>query len=422
MSDETDRQIKVSPWGALAYRDFRYFWTHGVLQGISRNMRDMLAFFLVYEISGSAVQLGITGLFQAVPIIVLGLLGGALADSMNRKTLLVVSQLANLFSAALLTVLAFAGLVEVWHLWMMAGFWSAVNSLGRPAQRAYVPRLVPATHVVNAITWYGALQQGTLFIGPIMAGFLAALVGISWAFAVNVVVLVMALIATLMIRVSGEPETAQRGVSLRTIWEGVQFVRLQQVLLAAFILDFGVMSFGFLRPLMPVLAADVYHVGEVGLGVLNAATAVGSVLGTFALLMMGEVPRKGIVIILAYLSYAAGLALLGLSPWFAMALVALTWLGFMDVVSFTLKQALIQVVAPDRFRGRAASLSSILSQLGNATGAMEMGALAAVVGAPAALIINCFVGLSVTGIVGSRWPQLWRHGGMPEPVPAPATD
>ena len=125
--------------------------------------------------------------------------------------------------------------------------------------------------------------------------------------------------------------------------------------------------------------------------------------------MIGDPPRKGIMILLSYVAYTLGLIALGLSPWFLMALAVLALLGFMDVISFTARQALIQLVSPDRFRGRVGSLSTILSGLGNSTGSTEMGALAAVVGAPGALIINGFVGLGITAASGLKWMGLWRY-------------
>ncbi len=300
-------------------------------------------------------------------------------------------------------------LVAVWHIWLFASFWTAVHILGRPAQRAYMPRLVPANHLMNAITWFGALSQGTQIFGALAAGFIAAIVGVGWAFMVNAAVLIIALLAILPIRASGQPEGDNRKVSLHTVWEGVQFVRLKEVLISSFVLDFGVMSVGFIRPILPILALDVYAVGEAGLGVMNAATAVGSVLGTLILLKIGNVERKGAVILVAYGFYSVGLLALGLSPWFLTALAALAVLGSMDVVAFTLKQSMIQLVAPDQFRGRASSLSSILSVLGNATGAVENGAMAAVFGAPGAIVIDSFVALGVTGVVGARWRGLWRY-------------
>ena len=412
--DESETTLDRSPvrarrWGALAFRDFQFFWAHGLFLGAARNMREMLTFLLVYQISDSALQLGLTGLFQGGPAIVFGLIGGALADTVNRKKLMVFTQVANIVLGTLLVVLIFANVVQVWHLWAFTALWSSVGVLGRPAQRAFVPRLVPKAHLVNAITWYGALSQGTLFIGPLIAGLLVVSVGMAWAYVGNIVLLTLALLAVGAIRASGAPDGPAARPSARTIWEGVQFVRKSQILLSAMVMDTGVMSVGFVRPLLPILALDVYHVGEAGLGVMNAATAVGAVLGTLVLLTVSDVKHKGALIVTAYALYALGLGALGLAPWFALALAALALLGLTDVVAFTIKQALIQIIAPDNFRGRAASLSSILSVTGNSAGAVEMGSLASVAGAPAALIINSGIALSITVGICLRWMGLWRY-------------
>ncbi len=396
-------------WGALAFRDFQFFWAHGLFLGAARNMREMLTFLLVFQLSDSALQLGLTGLFQGGPAIVFGFIGGALADTVNRKKLIVLTQVANIASGAILVGLIFSDLVQVWHLWGLTAFWSSVAVLGRPAQRAYVPRLVPKEHLMNAVTWYGALSQSTLFIGPMIAGFLVAFVGIGWAYVGNVAVLTLTLLSAMAIRTSGAPDVPGAKPSVRTVWEGVLFVRKTPILLSAMVMDTGVMSVGFVRPLLPILALDVYHAGEAGLGVMNAVTAVGAALGTLVLLKAGDVKRKGALIILAYGTYALGLAVLGLAPWFWLALSALALLGFMDVVAFTIKQALIQIIAPDNFRGRAASLSSILSNTGNAAGAVEMGSLASVAGAPGALIINSGIAMGMVVGIGLRWIGLWRY-------------
>ena len=398
-----------SRWGALAYPDFRWFWAHGLLQGIGRNMREMLTFLLVYELSGSALQLGLTGLFQAVPSIIFGLIGGALADAVDRKKLLIYTQVANVVSGGVIAALVLTGNAEVWHLWVFTSFWSAVSVLGRPAQRAYIPRLVPQSQVMNAITWHSALSQGTLFAGPLAAGILAAILGIGWAYAAISVVLTASLLAVFAIRASGVPQGPPRKASARTIIEGIQFVSMQEVLKAAMVMDFGVMSVGFLRPILPILALDVYGIGEIGLGLLGSAPAIGAVAASFTLLLVGDFKRKGVVIVLAYAGYALAMVLLGLTPWIGLALMALAVTGYMDVIAFTLKQTLIQIIAPDQFRGRAASLSSILSVTGNAAGAMEMGMLSASFGAPAALIINSGLALGMTGLITLRWMGLWRH-------------
>jgi MFS family permease len=420
-SEEADQRAEpVRPWGALSFRDFRFFWVYGLTGGISRSMREMLTFYYVYELSASAVQLGLTGLFSVTPTLLLGLYGGALADSLNRKTLLMLSQAANLAAAIVLTIIVFLDAVEVWHLWAGTAFWSATSILGRPAQRSYLPRLVPESHLVNAITWNTILSQGTLFVGPLVAGFLIWAVGIEYAYLTNAAVVFMGIGAIAAIRTSGAQEVSGRKASLRTIWEGVQFVRFQQVLLAEFLMDFGVMAVGAVRPIMPILAKDVYEVGPLGLGVLNSAPAVGAIVGAAIMLAVGDFRRKGVVVVLGFGGYALSVMLLGLSSWFltatvafALGLGALAMLGFMDVVSLTAKQSLLQIVAPDAFRGRASSLSSILSNLGNGTGAVEMGNMAAIIGAQPTLFVSGLIGMCIATAISLRWPALWRWGAAP---------
>ena len=414
--DSSAEDVPLGRMGALAIRDFRFFWAHGLLQGLARNMRDTLTYFLVYDLTGSAVDLGITGAFQAAPVLVLGLLGGAMADSMNRKRLLIYSQAANCVAMALLPVLIFADLVAVWHLWLLTSFWSGVNILGRPAQRAFLPRLLPRSHIMNGITWFGALSQGTLFGGPLLAGVLIAVIGAGGAFVVNTALLFFAVIATIAIRTSGAQVGEARKVSLSAIWEGMRYLKTKEVLWGTFLMDFGVMSFGFFRPLMPLLAFEVYHVGEAGLGMLASAPAAGSILGTIVLLYVGDVRRKGVVVVLSYVGYALGLVALGLSPWFLVGLAMLAFLGLMDVISFTVRQALIQLAAPDAYRGRVGSFSSVLAALGNSTGAAEMGSLAAITGAPGAFIINGCIGISITAACGLRWRGIWRYDQRTQPA------
>ncbi len=408
-------------WGALAIRDFQLFWTQGLLQALARNMRELLIPFLVFDLTGSKLDLGITGLFMTLPIVVLGLLGGALADAVDRKRLLIYTHTANFLATALLPVLIFTETVQVWHLWLLASFWSGVSILGRPAERAFLPRLLPRSHVMNGITWFGALSQGTLFGGPLIGGVLIAAVGVGWAFAVNAAFVFLAIAATVAIRTSGEQMGEARRVSFAAVWEGARYLRTKEVLWGAYLMDFGVMSFGFFRIIMPALAEEVYGVGSVGLGMLVAAPAAGSFLGTAILLRMGDPPRKGVIIVLANVGYSLGIAMLGLaaltlSSWFYLALAVLAFLGLMDVVSFTARQALIQLVAPDYYRGRVGSFSSILAGLGNGTGSSVIGGMSTLAGVPGAFIINGCICLSITAASGLKWRGIWRHDQRTEPA------
>lgn len=401
---------RVRPWGSLAYRDFTLLWISGLFSGMSRYMREMLNYFLIYELSGSAVQLGLTGIFQAIPVLVLGLISGSLADSVDRKKMLVVMHAVGLTTPFILAALVFTDTIAVWHLWLLTSVTSTVGVMSGPAQRAFIPRLVPRSHLMNAVTLLSAPTQGTLMVGPVLAGVLVDLMGVEWAYLTNGLFQVLSLVAIMSIATSGVPEGARRArVSFTAIMDGLRFTWDQRIILAGFLIDFSVMAVGFYRILLPILAKDIYGVGATGLGVLNAAPAIGSIIASVVLLTMGNIRRKGALIVVSYLLFAMSLVLLGAAPWFWLAIVAAAGLGLADMASYTLRQSLIQLVAPDGFRGRTAATSQIFSTFANTTGAVEIGFAAAILGAPGALILGGVLSATFVIAIGFKMKTLWDY-------------
>ena len=204
-------------------------------------------------------------------------------------------------------------------------------------------------------------------------------------------------------------EGPRRQVNLRSIVEGIEFIWIQRIILSLFLLDFAVVLVGFYRPILPIFAADVFKTGAAGLGLLYAAPSAGSLLGTTVLLMAGDVQRKGVLVIVAALFFAAGLALLGSSQWFWMAVVAVLLLGFADSISVAIRRTVVQLLAPDGMLGRAASLITVFAQTTNGLGALLAGITAQYMGASNALLVGsalCFV--MILGICLAI-PQLWRY-------------
>jgi MFS family permease len=196
---------------------------------------------------------------------------------------------------------------------------------------------------------------------------------------------------------------------LRSIVEGVEFIWIQRIILSLFLLDFGVTLVGFYRPILPIFAADVFNTGASGLGILYAAPSVGSLLGSMTLLTIGDVRRKGVLVILAAVCFAAGLALLGIAQWFWMAVGAVILLGFTDSMSVAIRRTVVQLLAPDGMLGRAASLITVFAQTTNGLGALLAGIAAQHVGAPNALLIGsglCFIMILAICVA---IPQLWRY-------------
>ncbi len=408
-SESLAERLRLKPWASLGYRDYSLLWVSGLFAGTALQMRQIANLYQVYDISGSALQLGLTGLFQAIPLFTLGLFGGALADMMDRKKLLVITQLANLLLAIVLGVLTIAGVIQVWHIFAITSLTSAVNILGGPARMAFIPRLVPNSHLMNAVTFNIASNQSTFLFGPVLAGVLIDRVGMGNTYFANALLFIPSILTLFAIRTSGTPEGTRSNLSWRTLWGGADFIWKERIILALFLLDFGATIVGFYRPLLPIFAKDILHVGATGLGVLSAAPAVGSILGTGMLLLAGNVQRKGLLAIGVTLLFGISLGLFGASSWFLLSLLILGALGLADSISVIIRQTTIQILTPDHLRGRVASLLTIFAMGANSLGAMEAGFAASLLGAPGAMFLGSAVCVVIVLGIGAAWRQLREY-------------
>jgi predicted MFS family arabinose efflux permease len=262
---------------------------------------------------------------------------------------------------------------------------------------------------MNAMVVNTMILQTSFLVGPAIGGFLIDHGGLAIAYFSSTLLFVPAAIAILSVRTSGKIDGPRRQVNLKSIVEGIEFIWIQRIILSLFLLDFAVVLVGFYRPILPIFAADVFKTGASGLGLLYAAPSAGSLLGTTALLMAGDVQRKGVLVIIAALFFAAALALLGMSHWFTMALVSVMILGFADSISVAIRRTVVQLLAPDGMLGRAASLITVFAQTTNGLGALLAGVAAEYFGASNALLIGsglCFVMILAICVT---IPQLWRY-------------
>jgi len=399
----------IRPWSSLLFRDFSLIWGSSVLTAIAVQIRNVSSLYQVYELSGSPFQLGLTGFFQALPFVLFGLFAGAVADALDRKKLILVTHCLHLVPGLALGFLTITGTIQVWHIYLFALVSSLVDVFSWPARSALIPRLVPSSHLMNAVTLNTMVTQSSFLVGPAIGGVLIDRIGLAVTYFSCAVLIGPAILSVLAVRSSGKPEGKRRRISLGSIVEGVEFIWAERIILSLFLLDFGVVVVGYYRPILPIFASDVFNMGATGLGTLYAAPAVGSLLGSTALLMAGDIRRKGVSVVVAALFFAASLALLGISKWFWMAAAAVIVLGFTDAISVTMRRTVVQLLAPDGMLGRASSLITVFSQTTNALGALLAGAAAQLFGAPNALLLGS--GLCLIMIIGINRaiPQLWRY-------------
>ena len=399
----------IRPWSSLLIRDYRLIFITILCANTANHMRNVASLYQVYHLSGSSVQLGLAGFFQAFPFIIFGLFGGVLADTLNRKKLIVITHSLNVLPGLALGALTLSGDIQVWHINVLNIVASSLQVLGGPSRQAIIPGLVPQSYMLNAVTMATLMMQGTQLTAPVIAGFLIDFFGVQASYFADAALLVPSVISTLLIRASGRPQGKRRQISWRSLIEGFEFLWHTRIILSLFLLDFFAVLFGFFRPILPIFADTIYNVGARGLGMLYAAPAIGALIGSGMVLAAGDIKRKGALSILATLAFALSLGFLGLSQWFWLGLIALGFLGISDAISVAMRRTVVQLLAPDNMRGRATSFLTVFAQTTNATGAVIAGAGAALLGAPnAALVGSVFCTLT---IIGTCWaiPQLWHY-------------
>lgn len=383
----------VRGFASLAYRDFRLLFLTSPLSGIGQQMRAFANAYQVYEISGSPAQLGLTFLFQAIPMMVMGLFGGTLADIMERKKLININQANQIIMALVLGFLTLSGHIEVWHIYAITFYTSLTGGLEQPARMAILPSVVPRSHLMNATTLTASNARISQLIGPPLAGIAVGTIGISAGYFFNAILIVPAFFAIRALRIPPDPNRRKIKLNLATIFEGLRFAIATRIIIAFILLDFTAQVTGNYQTMLPVIAKDVLAVGPEKLGMLYSAPAFGSLVGFFGLLMIGNIKRKGLAVILSVLSFCFLLFFYSQSEWFYASLIIGGSMGLVDSVGMAVRQTSVQLLAPNEKRGRVVALSPIFNGAANSLSGAFIGFLAAALDdVQKALMIGSFIG------------------------------
>lgn len=394
----TKRPALGQAFGALRSTDYRQFALALVLTQMGAQLLQTATLWQVYQMTGSALLLGLTGLARGVPYIVLSLAGGVIADRVNRVRLIQVGQVLNTALAVLLGVLTMAGVIEVWHVYAITFLNAGVTALTQPARTALIPRLVPRGNLSNAVALNSTIQQTSQILGPAVSGTAIAAFDLGPTYLINGLFYLVGVVALAQIRTASTPPASDLS-PWRSLIEGLVFVRSKPVIVSLLALDSGQTLFGSYRALLPIFA-DVLGVGPTGFGLLSAAPGVGSLLGATAMLSLGDMRYKGLYTVFGVLANSVALLLLAVSHWLGLSLVAAALLGVTNSVQMIPRNSSILAITPDPLRGRVESFRSMLAGGVPPLGFTWSGALAAVVGAPQALIIGAFTCAAAVGLIG----------------------
>jgi MFS family permease len=380
------RRSASNPLASLASPSFRLFYVAFLIGTIGTQILFAATLWQIYELTGSALHLGLTGLARAAPIILLSLAGGVIADRVNRVKFMALTQGLSGTLPLALALLTATNLVDVWHIYVITFLSSTLQAISSPARVALVPSLVPGRHMLNAIALTSTIYQGANIIGPAIGGVGIAAFGLAPTYLVNGLAHVVSLGALAFVHAPPIPVVKNES-PWRSMLEGLAFVRVRSVILAMLLMDTAATLLGSYRTLVPIIAVSLGY-GAEGMGLLLAAPGIGSLLGSGGILALGNMRYKGWYVIGGILAYCGGLVLLGLSPWFGVSLIAAGLLGLFDSVQMIPRNTAIQAMTPDGLRGRVSSFQMTFSGGAPALGQATSGALAAVVGAPWALVMG----------------------------------
>ncbi len=420
---------------ALQYRDFRLLWFGRLFSTTGSRMQLIAINWHIYDLlreqtytisllgrdidlGAEALGLGTLGLVRVIPITLFALLGGVLADTRDRRRLLIWVQTASALFAAILTGLTISGHATIPLIYLLTGAASAAAAFDEPSRQSLVPNLVPKEHFANAVSLNTLLWQLASIIGPALAGVLVGSYDVSLVYGINAVSFVAVILSLLLMEYRGKAATTMTGLGWQALVDGIRFTYRTKLIWSTLLLDFLATFFSSAQTMLPIVASDVLGVEAAGYGLLATGQPVGALIAGGVLALRRDIRRQGVVLLVSVAVYGLATALFGVSTIFALSYVLFALTGAGDIVSTVIRGTLRQLMTPDHLRGRMTSVNMIFFMGGPQLGELEAGLVASIFGAPVAIFTGGIATVLLTGWIAWKYPRLRRYtGGGEDPAP-----
>jgi len=394
-------------WIAFRYGDFRLFCFARFVSATAFMMQTVAVGWLIYDLTASPLALGLSGLVAFLPVVGLTLFAGHAADRFDRRGILMcTAAVATVAGAGLFAAVA-AGSPPVWLIYVLILVFGATRAFAMPAGQALLPGLVPVEHFPNAVAWTSSVWQVATVIGPALGGLLYAF-GAPVVFATATVCYAITLVLYTFVRTRSATR-AREPMSRETLLAGLRFIRSRPVILGAISLDLFAVLLGGATALLPIFARDILHVGPSGLGLLRSMPAAGAVVMALWLARRPVDRNAGRTMFIAVGVFGLATIGFGLSANMALSLGCLFVLGASDMISVLIRQTLVQIDTPDAMRGRVAAVNALFIGASNELGEFESGAVAALIGPVASVILGGAGSIVVASLWTRLFPPLWRR-------------
>jgi MFS family permease len=389
-------------------RDLRLVVIGDLISGLGAQAALVALPYQLYIVTHRAFLVGLLGAVELAPLIAMALLGGAIADRVDRRKLLALDQIGVFAVAGALAVVALIGHPSVIGLYVLGGLLAGFAALQSVAQSAILPNLVAREQMPAALALNYGLSALTQVLGPGLGGVLIALFGVQAAYTVDAVCCLSVVITALAIAPQPPQSAGEHDNVLRSIAEGLRYVRGNRALLGSFAIDLAAMTFGMPRALFAVLSVSVYHAGAGGTGVLYASVSVGATVTALLTGWIRHARRLGVIVIWAVVAWGVAVSLAGLmsSLWLAAALLAVA--GAADSISAVCRATINQSVTPDHMRGRMSAVFSLVVTGGPRLGDIESGTVAGAAGVRFSVVSGGLACLAGVAAIVLAFPAL-RH-------------
>lgn len=398
------------------HRPFAYYYAARIAAGFAFQMVSVAIGWQIYAITGRALDLGLVGLVQFLPSLLLALPAGHIADQFDRRKVVLVCQSLECVAVAALAAGSALGYFHEGAILALVFVIGCARAVEFPTRQALLPALVPGSVLARAMAVSASAGQMAMIVGPAIGGFIyVAGPGVVYASATALYIASIVCVARIAYR---RAPARREPPSLKSLLAGFSFIRGRPVILGAISLDLCAVLLGGATALLPIFARDILHTGPWGLGLLRAAPAVGALLMSVALARHALKRRVGLVMFTSVAGFGAATIVFALSQSLLLSLLALAVLGALDMVSMVIRGTLVQLETPDAMRGRVSAVNSIFINTSNQLGEFESGILAAFVGAVGAAAIGGVGTLVVVALWMVFFPTLRdRQTLQEEPTP-----
>jgi predicted MFS family arabinose efflux permease len=380
---------------AFQYHDFRLLWFGACTSSIGTWMQEIAQNWLVLEMTKSPFLLGIDAALGDIPIFCFSLVGGVIADRMDRRKLLMISQIVQMVSALTLAVLISTGKIQIWHILLSSFVVGTAQSFGGPAYSALVPSLVQKEDLPNAIALNSIQFNVARVVGPVLGGLALKYVGSAWCFGLNSLSFVAVMISLARLHINFKPPHTGESI-LTGMKQGIGFIRKQGAMETLILIAFCMTALAIpMITFLPVFAKDVFHQNELTYTLFLAASGLGSITGALTVAVLGNIDNKGRIALAMLMALGACITGFSLSQSVALSCIMLFLAGAVMMCAFAMISSLVQLITPNDMRGRVMSVYNVAFRGGMPFGSATNGWLVPIFTAPAVLSVNGLVLLSL---------------------------